>query len=45
MSQQHEEPCNCNDEEHQKHPSHENDEHVGDECVHPNGSKHTIHKK
>jgi hypothetical protein len=39
------EPCNCNDEEHQKHPGHENDKHEGGECIHLDGTRHPIHEK
>lgn len=45
MDKQHEGPCNCSDEEHKKHPGHENDKHVGNECIHPDGTRHQIHTK
>ena len=37
--------CDCEDQEHHKHKGHENHRHVGDECIHEDGTRHKIHQK
>lgn len=33
--------CNCNDENHKNNEGHE---HIADECIHKDGTKHKVHR-
>lgn len=40
-----EKACDCEDSEHLKHKGHEGHRHVGNKCIHEDGTSHEIHQK
>lgn len=35
-------PCDCHDEQHKENANHR---HTGDECIHEDGTRHTLHQR